>query len=51
MSGSSKFFARGFDDRRVAAARATLGNDVEFARASQEGRALTLQQATELALG
>jgi len=37
-------------DRHVAIARAALGNDVAFDRAWQEGRALTLDQAIELAL-
>ena len=37
-------------DRRVAAARAALGDDAAFDRAWQEGRALTLEQAIELAL-
>jgi predicted ATPase/class 3 adenylate cyclase len=37
-------------DRHVAAARAALGDDVAFGRAWQEGRALTLEQAIEIAL-
>jgi non-specific serine/threonine protein kinase len=37
-------------DRRVAAARAALGDDVALDRAWQAGRALTLEQAIELAL-
>jgi predicted ATPase/class 3 adenylate cyclase len=37
-------------DHRVANARAALGDDVAFDRAWQEGRALTLEQAIELAL-
>ena len=37
-------------DRRVAAARSALGDDAAFDRAWQEGRALTLEQAIELAL-
>jgi|KBSMisStaDraftv2_1062788.scaffolds.fasta_scaffold23818_1 non-specific serine/threonine protein kinase len=37
-------------DRRVAAVRAAVGNDVAFARAWQEGRALTMEQGIELAL-
>jgi predicted ATPase/class 3 adenylate cyclase len=37
-------------DRHVAAARAALGDDVAFGRVWQEGRALTLEQAIELAL-
>ena len=37
-------------DRHVAAARAALGDDVAFDRAWQEGRALTIEQAIELAL-
>jgi len=37
-------------DRRVAAARAALGNDTAFDHAWQEGRAMTLEQAIELAL-
>jgi tetratricopeptide (TPR) repeat protein len=36
-------------DRRVAAARAALGDDAAFERAWKEGRALTLEQAIELA--
>ena len=36
--------------RRVAAARAALGDDAAFDRAWQEGRALTLEQAIALAL-
>ena len=36
--------------RRVAAARAALGNDIAFERGWQEGRALTIEQARELAL-
>jgi len=34
----------------VAAARAALGDDAAFSQAWQEGRALTLDQAIELAL-
>jgi hypothetical protein len=34
----------------VTAARAVLGDDAAFDRAWQEGRALTLEQAIELAL-
>ena len=37
-------------DRQVAAARAVLGDDAAFDRAWQKGRALTLEQAVELAL-
>jgi tetratricopeptide (TPR) repeat protein len=37
-------------DRRVAAARAMLGDDAAFDRAWQEGRALAMEQAIELAL-
>ena len=37
-------------NRRVAAARAALGDDAAFDRAWQEGRALMLEQAIELAL-
>jgi predicted ATPase/class 3 adenylate cyclase len=37
-------------ERRVAAARVALGDDAAFDRAWQEGRALTLEQAIELAL-
>jgi hypothetical protein len=37
-------------DRRVAAARAALGDDTAFARAWHEGGALTLEHAIELAL-
>jgi predicted ATPase/DNA-binding winged helix-turn-helix (wHTH) protein len=37
-------------DRRVAAARAALGDCAAFDRAWQQGRALTLEQAIELAL-
>ena len=37
-------------DRRVAAARAARGDDAAFDRSWQEGRALTLQQALELAV-
>jgi predicted ATPase/class 3 adenylate cyclase/tetratricopeptide (TPR) repeat protein len=37
-------------DRRVAAARAALGYDAAFDLAWQEGRALTLEQAIQLAL-
>jgi predicted ATPase/class 3 adenylate cyclase/Tfp pilus assembly protein PilF len=37
-------------DRRVAAARAALGDNAVFDRAWQEGRALPLEQAMELAL-
>ena len=37
-------------DRRVAAARAALGDDAAFDRAWQEGSSLTLEQAIELAL-
>jgi len=37
-------------ERRVAAVRAVVGNDVAFARAWQEGRALTMEQGIELAL-
>jgi predicted ATPase/class 3 adenylate cyclase len=37
-------------DRLVAAARAALGDDAAFSQAWQEGRALTLDQAIELAL-
>ncbi len=37
-------------DRPVAAARATLADDAAFDRAWQEGRALTMEQAIELAL-
>jgi predicted ATPase/class 3 adenylate cyclase len=37
-------------DRHVATARAALGDDVAFDRAWQEGRALTIEQAIELAL-
>jgi hypothetical protein len=37
-------------DRRVAAARAALGDHAAFDHAWQEGRALTLEQAIELAL-
>jgi predicted ATPase/class 3 adenylate cyclase len=37
-------------DRRVAVARTTLGDDAAFDRARQEGRALTLEQAIELAM-
>ena len=36
--------------RRVAATRATLGDDAAFDRAWQEGRALTIEQAIALAL-
>ena len=36
--------------QRVAAARAALGDDAAFDRAWQDGRALTLEQAIELAL-
>ena len=36
-------------DRRVAAARAALGDDAAFDRAWEEGRTLTLEQAMELA--
>ena len=36
-------------DRRVAAARAALGDDAAFDRAWQEGRALTIEQAIEIA--
>ena len=38
-------------DRLVGAVRATPGVEAAFARAWQEGRALTLEQAMELALG
>jgi non-specific serine/threonine protein kinase len=38
-------------DRRVAAARAALGDDAAFDHARREGHALTLEQAIELALG
>jgi predicted ATPase/class 3 adenylate cyclase len=38
-------------DRRVAVARAGLGDDAAFDRAQQEGRALTFEQAIELAIG
>jgi hypothetical protein len=37
-------------DRRVAEARAALGDDDAFERAWQEGRTLTLEHALELAL-
>ena len=37
-------------DRRVAAARAAAADDTAFDRAWQEGRALTLEQAIELAM-
>jgi tetratricopeptide (TPR) repeat protein len=37
-------------DRRAAAARAAVGDDAAFDRAWQQGRALTLEQAIELAL-
>ena len=37
-------------DRRVAAARAALGDDAAFDRAWREGHALTLEQAIERAL-
>jgi hypothetical protein len=37
-------------DRSVAAARAALGDDAAFNHAWQQGRALTLEQAIELAL-
>ena len=37
-------------DRRVAAARAALGDDDSFDRSWREGRALTLEQTMELAL-
>ncbi len=37
-------------DQRVAAARAALGDGAAFDRARQDGRALTLEQAIELAL-
>jgi predicted ATPase/class 3 adenylate cyclase len=37
-------------DRRLATARATLGDDAAFDRAWEAGRALTLEQAIELAL-
>ncbi|MEO8751708.1 MAG: tetratricopeptide repeat protein [Casimicrobiaceae bacterium] len=37
-------------DRRVAAARAALGDDAAFDRAWHDGRALTLEQAIQLAL-
>ena len=36
--------------RRVAAARAALGDDAAFDRAWKEGSALTLEQAIDLAL-
>ncbi|MBK7474204.1 MAG: tetratricopeptide repeat protein [Betaproteobacteria bacterium] len=38
-------------DRRVAAARSVLGDDAAFDRAWQEGRALTTEEAINLALG
>lgn len=38
-------------ERRIAAARATLGDDAAFDRAWQEGRAMALEQAIEYALG
>ena len=41
---------RSHNDRTVAASRATLGDDAAFDHAWQEGRALTLEQAIELAL-
>ena len=37
-------------DRRIASARAFIGNDVAFDLAWQEGRAMTLEQAIEYAL-
>jgi non-specific serine/threonine protein kinase len=37
-------------DRRVAAARAALGDDAAFDHAWKEGSALTLEQAIEIAL-
>jgi non-specific serine/threonine protein kinase len=37
-------------DRRIAAARASFGNDAAFDRAWQEGHAMTLDQALEYAL-
>jgi hypothetical protein len=37
-------------DRRVAAARASAGDDEAFDNAWQEGRAVTLEQAMQLAL-
>ena len=37
-------------ERQVAAARAALGDEAAFDRAWQEGRAMTLEQAIELAL-
>ena len=37
-------------DRRVIAARAARGDDAAFDRAWREGRALTLEQAIDLAL-
>ena len=37
-------------ERRVAAARAVLGDDAAFDRAWQDGRALTLEQAIKVAL-
>ena len=36
-------------ERLVAAARSAVGNDEAFDRAWQEGRALTVEQAIELA--
>jgi hypothetical protein len=38
------------DDRRIAAAREAMRDDAPFERAWQKGRALTLDQAIELAL-
>lgn len=37
-------------DRRIASARASIGNDVAFDLAWQEGHAMTLEQAIEYAL-
>ena len=42
--------AKAHYDRRIAAAKAALGDDTAFNAAWQEGRALTLEQAIELAL-
>ena len=37
-------------ERQVSAARAAMGNDAAFDHAWQEGRAMTLEQAMEIAL-
>jgi hypothetical protein len=37
-------------DRRIASARAALGNDIAFDLAWQEGQAMTMEQAIEYAL-